>query len=375
MVGFCLGHSLLLWRGYLKERGLGQVLAAGTLQGLGLLACLSCPWPEPIPFPVNLLLLAGAGYGLWALRSYAGVPARLNRWGWLALGAWIAVALAFQGMGFRWVRGLVVPAALTVLALGMSRDLARLPGRVRLPAQVSAGLTILLAFCALGAGLTTAAFLAETGLYTAPMRTWFFFGVLVAHQGALLLLGQVQGQRVQARLEGLTATDPVTGLASARGFRDRLDRAVARSLRTGRVTSLLVLDLDDFEAMVREHGPTQVDHLQEAFAGTLTATLREADLAGRLGEGRFAALLHQTPPEEALLAAERLRSTWENVAVSLGSRTFRATLSGGVASTRESINGTSALLALAMGRAIAARMGGGNDVEGETPVYESMEAN
>ena len=379
MVGVCLGHSLLLWRGFLKERGLGHVLAAGALQGVGLLACLASPWPEPIPLPVNLLLLAGAGYGLWALRTYAGIPVRMNRWGWLALGAWALVALAFHGMGFRWVRGLLVPAALMVLALGMARDLARLPGagRGRLPAQVCAGLTILLAFCALGAGLTTAAFLAGTGAYTAPARTWFCFGVLAAHQVSILLLAQVQGQRTRARLEGLTGTDPVTGLASAKGFRERLDRAVGRSLRTGRVTSLLILDLDGFETMVRDHGPSQADRIQEAFAHTLSATLREADLSGRLGDGRFAALLHLTPPEEALLAAERLRSTWENVSLSLGSHAIRATLSGGVASTREPINGASALLALAVGRAITARMDGGNDVEGEAPAYAegSLEAN
>jgi len=374
MVAICLGHSLLLWQGFLKERGLGHVLAAGALQGLGLLACLARPWPEPVPLWVNLLLLAGAGYGLWALRTYAGLTVRLNRWGWLALGAWAVVALAFHGMGFRWVRGMVVPAALVVLALGMSRDLARLPGpgRGRLPAQVCAGLAILLAFAALGAGLTTAAYLADTGIYTAPVRAWFAFGVLATHQVSILLLAQVQGQRLRTRLDGLTGTDPVTGLASAKGFRTRLDRAVDRSLRTGRVTSLLILDLDGFETMVREHGPAQVDRIQEAFAVTMDRTLREADLSGRLGGGRFAALLHQTPPAEALLAAERLRSTWENAVLSLGAHTFRATLSGGVASTREPINGSSALLALATGRAVSARISGGNEVEGETLAFEAL---
>jgi diguanylate cyclase (GGDEF)-like protein len=377
LLGVCGLHSLLLWQGHLKEKWLGHVLAAGLLQGLGILACLACSWPEPIPPQVNGLLLLGAGYGLWALRAYAGFPARMNRWGGLALGAWVLVALAFHAMGFRWVRGFVVPATLGVLALGMSRDLGRLPqGRgIKAPAQVCAGLAILLAFGALGAGLTSAAFLAGTGVYTPLVRAWFFFGILVVHQVSVLLLAQVQGQRLQTRLVGLVATDPATGLASAKGFQDRLDRAVGRSLRTGKVTSLLILDLDGYEAMVLEHGPTQAARILEAFAVTMNATLREADLSGRLEGGRFAALLHQTPPMEAMLAAERLRSTWENVALNLGAQAVRATLSGGVASTREPIEGAGALLSLAMVRALSARNGGGNNVEGEVQVYASLEAN
>ena len=380
LVVLCALHSLLLWRGYLKEKGLGHVLAASALQGLGLLACLVLPWPAPIPFPVKVLLLAGAGYGLWALRAYAGYPPRMNRWGWLALGAWVLVALAFHTIGFRWVRGFVAPATLGVLALGASREWGRLPHRhgVKAPAHVSAGLAVLLAFSALGAGLTTAAFLAGTGYYTSEVRVWFLFGVLAVHQVALILLAQVQGQRVQARLDGLVATDPVTGLASAWGFRQRLDRAVGRSLRTGRVTSLLILDLDGYEDMVRSHGATPVAHLLEAFAVTLSATLREADQAGRLEGARFAALLHQTPPMEATLAAERLRSTWENVPLTLGSQAIHATLSVGVASTREPIEDAGALLALAAARAASVRAGGGNDVEGEPPAYSPsaiLEAN
>ena len=380
VVGLCALHSLLLWQGYLKEKGLGHVLAATALQGLALLACLAVPWPAPMPVQVNLLLLLGAGYGLWALRAYAGYPPRMNRWGWLALGAWVLVALAFHAIGFRWVRGFVVPATLGVLALGASREWGRLPRRPggRVPAQICAGLSVILAFSALGAGLTTAAFLAGTGFYTPQVRIWFLFGILATQQVAVLLLAQVQGQRVQARLDGLVATDPLTGLASASGFLGRLDRAVGRSLRTGRVTSLLILDLDGYDDMVHEHGVTPVVHILEAFAVTLGATLREADLAGRLSGARFAALLHQTPAMEATLAAERLRSTWENVHLTLGAQTIRATLSVGVASTREPLEDASELLALATARAVAVRNGGGNNVEGDTLAYPppvSLEAN
>jgi diguanylate cyclase (GGDEF)-like protein len=187
-------------------------------------------------------------------------------------------------------------------------------------------------------------------------RSLFFLGLV-------LLLAQVQGQRVRARLERLVAVDPVTGLASAQGFRRRLDRAVGRSLRTGRISSVLILDLDDFEAMLAQHGPAPMARILEAFAVTLDRTLRESDRCGRLGGCRFAALLHHTQPMDALLAAERVRETWANLPLTLGGSGFLPTLSGGVASTGEPVADARELLALAEARAASARRGGGNNVE------------
>jgi diguanylate cyclase (GGDEF)-like protein len=359
-------HSLLLWMGNRTQEGLGHLLAATALQGVGLLGLLEGGWPEVSRAWVNMALLAGAAYGLWAMRRYAGLPARMDRWGRIALGAWVLAAAAFHAMGFLWVQGLAVQASLALLALGISREmggLARERG-FRAPALAASALALAVALGALGAGGMTAYLPAGTVAYTLQTRAWFLFGILAAHQVFTLLLGQVQAQRVRQRLEALSATDPLTGLASAAGFRDRLDRAVGRSLRTGRPSSILVLDLDGFDALVEEHGPAPLLHMLEAFACTLNRTLREADLSGRLEGCRFAALLHHTPPLEALLAAERLRAAWENVPLTLGEQVFNPTLSGGVASTQEPIEGAQDLLDRAASRAACARKSGGNNVEG-----------
>lgn len=217
-------HSALLWLGHLGEEGLGRVLAAAVLQGLGLLAHLARPWLGGTAVPGDLLLILGAGYGLWSLRRYAGRTARLNFWGWIAVSAWILVAIAFRAMGFTWVRGLVVPAALAVMALGVSRELWRLAWEGVEPtlAQVCAGLAVLLALAALVAAV--AAFPLAAG--HAPLtRAWFCFWVLALHQFSVLLLGQVQGQRVKARLARLEAStrEPV------QGGKDLLDLAEVRA--------------------------------------------------------------------------------------------------------------------------------------------------
>jgi diguanylate cyclase (GGDEF)-like protein len=364
---FCLVslHSLLLAQGHRGTEGLGALLAATWVQGLGLLALLGSPWLGGAPAG-NLLLLLGAGCGLWATRRYAGRPARLDRWGWIALGSWIGVALGFRAMGFHWVQELAVPAALTVLALGQSRELGLLAwqGVPASLARVAAGTAALLAVAALVAGGAAVLTPADSAWRTPEGRAWFVLGCLGTQQGLAVLLAQIQGQRVLAGLRRLTGTDPATGLASAQGFRDRMERAVARSARTGRVTSILILELDGFQNLLEAHGAASLAHILEAFAISLNRTLREVDLCGRLEGGRFAALLHQTQPGEALLAAERVRVTWADLPLTQGSRSFHATLSGGVASTREPVSSCQELLELGLRRAAAARDAGGDTVLG-----------
>jgi len=365
-------HSLLLWLGHPREAGLGHLLAASALQGLALLghlARVALATPGWSPAAVNVLLLPAAVYGLWALRRYAGLAARPRRREWLTLGAWACLALVFHATG------LAAPVLLVLLALGSSLELRRLAQKEggQAPALACEGLALVLALAAIASGLPSAFFAALRGAEAAQARAWFAFGVLGTQQLFTFLLAQVQGQRIRHRLEALKRTDVLTGLASAEGFRGRLERAVGRALRTGRVSSILVLELDGYDTLVAAHGPAPVKYILEAFATTLDQTLREADYTGRLEGCRFTALLHQTQPTEALLAAERLRSAWANHPLPLtlpqtlprGPSIHHPTLSGGVASTREPIQDAQGLVDLALGRMMSVRLDGGDNLVGE----------
>ena len=357
-------HSLLLGLGHRDTEGLCHVLAATWLQGLGLLAQLGTPWLGGAP--AGGLLLLGCSYGLWSLRRYAGRPARLDHWVWIALGSWVLVALGFHAMGFHWVQELAVPAGLAVLALVMARELWLLAWR-GVPASLArmvAGGAALLAVAALVAGGAAVLTPADSAWRTPEARAWFALGCLGTQQGLVVLLAQIQGQRMLAGLRRLTGTDLATGLVSAQGFRDRLERAVAGSARTGRATSILILELDNFQDLLEAHGPAALAHFLEAFAVTLDRALREVDLCARLSGGRFAALLHHTEPGGALLAAERVRASWADLPLTQGSQSFHATLSGGVASTREPVAGCQELLELGLRRAAEAREAGGDTVLG-----------
>ena len=216
--------------------------------------------------------------------------------------------------------------------------------------------------------MVTAAFQAEPAVQSLQARAGFFFGVLGAHQFFTLLLGQVQGQRVRRRLEKLEATDPLTGLASAQEFRDRLARAMGRSLRTGEPTSIMIMELDGYADMLELHGPAAAGRVLEAFARTLTRTLRPAELAARLEGCRFGALMYQTQTMHSVLAAEHLRATWKDLQLTQEEGVFHLTLSCGVAGTRDPVQDADALLELAVARAARARQNGGDNVEGEPPL-------
>jgi diguanylate cyclase (GGDEF)-like protein len=61
------------------------------------------------------------------------------------------------------------------------------------------------------------------------------------------------------------------------------------------------------------------------------ATMRKSDIFGRIGGEEFGLLLPETDPEEARLAAERIRSMVESTIIQVGGIEVRATVSLGVA--------------------------------------------
>ena len=128
------------------------------------------------------------------------------------------------------------------------------------------------------------------------------------------------------------------------------------------------LTLDGYAEMLEEHGSAAARRVLEAFARTLTRTLRPAELSGRLEGCRFAALMYQTQTMHSVLAAEHLRATWKDLQLTQEEGVFHLTLSCGVAGTRDPVANADELLDLAVARAAIARQNGGDNVEGEPPL-------
>jgi diguanylate cyclase (GGDEF)-like protein/PAS domain S-box-containing protein len=139
----------------------------------------------------------------------------------------------------------------------------------------------------------------------------------------------------QRRLEELSVTDGLTGLANRRAFDTQLEKEWRRAVRTRSAVALIMADLDHFKAFNDTCGHLEGDACLRKVAAVLArATRRAADLSARYGGEEFAVLLSDTTWEAAVALAEVLRVGVESLGIAprgAGSGTTRVTLSLGVA--------------------------------------------
>ncbi len=122
------------------------------------------------------------------------------------------------------------------------------------------------------------------------------------------------------RLRWLAAKDPLTGLLNRGFFDERLQAEVSRTLRTGRLLSVALIDIDYFKRFNDDFGHIVGDEVLKVLAGIFQKSLRKSDLIARYGGEEFIALFPETPAEFAVLTADRLRVAVEQstVTVSIG---------------------------------------------------------
>lgn len=97
-------------------------------------------------------------------------------------------------------------------------------------------------------------------------------------------------------------TDPPTGLFNEQFFRVSLDTRVSAARRHLRPVAVVLMQVAHG---VREGTPTPA--APEMVAEGVRATLRDADTACRLDDGRFALILEDTPENGAVWTVERIR--------------------------------------------------------------------
>lgn len=128
--------------------------------------------------------------------------------------------------------------------------------------------------------------------------------------------------QANARLEQLSLTDPVTGLANHRRFMEAVAQEAERARATGRAFSVVLVDIDSFTDYNEEFGYVAGDEALRTAARVLRQSLRRSDLAARWGAGRLAAMLLDTDLSAALLLADRLTKHLEVVTFPRAALTF-----------------------------------------------------
>lgn len=130
--------------------------------------------------------------------------------------------------------------------------------------------------------------------------------LLAALLGLVLLLAA----RMNVTLGRLVVHDPLTGVLNRRGLDEAAHTTLVFARRVGRPVGLLLCELERLPPPDERQGAAQADAVLAGFGALLEQQFEGADLAGRLGGGRFAVLLPGAGPEEALQAAETLRGSF-----------------------------------------------------------------
>jgi diguanylate cyclase (GGDEF)-like protein/PAS domain S-box-containing protein len=101
---------------------------------------------------------------------------------------------------------------------------------------------------------------------------------------------EVAESRQEAAAEDLLL-DPLTGLLDRRALPEKLERALARSRRSGRFSAVLTLDLDQFKLVNLTRGSRIGDEVLCEVARRLRAALRGEDAALRAGSDEFVVVI------------------------------------------------------------------------------------
>ncbi|MCW5636395.1 MAG: PAS-domain containing protein [Rubrivivax sp.] len=111
----------------------------------------------------------------------------------------------------------------------------------------------------------------------------------------------------RARLEEVSETDALTGIANRRHFDRRLTEEWSRLARHGTPFALLLADVDHFKRYNDRHGHLSGDRCLRRVAQALLACARRpTDLVARYGGEEFVVLLPHTTPDAAATQALRL---------------------------------------------------------------------
>jgi two-component system cell cycle response regulator len=139
-------------------------------------------------------------------------------------------------------------------------------------------------------------------------------------------------KQLEAQLQKLASTDPLTGLFNRRVFLEELEKERTKVARIFHYSAvLLMLDLDFFKRVNDTYGHATGDAVLKAFADVARNNSRTIDIPARLGGEEFAILLAGADKKDALTMAERLRQQVSEIVIDHKDGPVQITVSIGAA--------------------------------------------
>lgn len=113
----------------------------------------------------------------------------------------------------------------------------------------------------------------------------------------------------QQQIHRLISHDDLTGLLSSRSFFSELRREAARATAEARTFCVLMMDVDHFKDVNDSYGHLTGSRTLEEIGGKIITNMRSGDSAARFGGEEFSAFLLDADLPQALVAAERIRTS------------------------------------------------------------------
>jgi diguanylate cyclase (GGDEF)-like protein len=213
--------------------------------------------------------------------------------------------------------------------------------------------------------------LVGTIAHTEPARTdllaFVMFESVLLCMAAAYLFGSIVKERVALWYRHASLIDPLTGVANRRAFLKQGARLLRRSTAVNRSVALLLFDLDRFKGVNDQYGHAVGDGVLAGFCRVATEELRPTDFLARMGGEEFACLLPDTSQQNAIVAAERIRTVFAQKAHELAAQPLLVTTSVGVAATDDPSCDLASLLRQADAALYRAKRLGRNRVECAAP--------
>jgi len=127
-----------------------------------------------------------------------------------------------------------------------------------------------------------------------------------------------------------TDQDALTGLVNRRAMNFYLQQSLDKYRKQRDKFSMVIFNIDQFEALKAAKGQAASDQVLKAIADTMKGLVRATDIAARYDDNEVCLILNETTSEKALLLAERLRETVESLVVDYAQESLKVTLSLGV---------------------------------------------
>ena len=167
-------------------------------------------------------------------------------------------------------------------------------------------------------------------------------------------------------LAEISRTDSLTQLLNRRYWEAAASAEFQRCRRSGRASTVLLLDIDHFKSINDQHGHPVGDQVIRSVATMLREALRQQDVPGRYGGEEFAVVLPDTNVQGATVLAERVRSLIEKSVLQAEHR-VRTTVSIGIAALEAQDGGYGEWVARADRALYAAKGLGRNRTEQYNP--------